>query len=180
MIQESRYWKMPLLRAATWLERVRLSDDDSAERSLVRIERELFMGFYGIRKLLETFTVSLETKSLQFQLQWSPCVKLVDHQNAHRIDELFDLAQSQTEHRDLGFLCNQFIHSFVFVVAQNEDGSFAGAFISSDRSRHQKVYFVEVAQILLAFRTVGRDYPNSLHLRRNEETHQWEQVPSDP
>ena len=179
MIQESSYWKIPLLRAATWLERVRLTGE-SAERSLVRVERELFVGFYAIRKLLETFTVSLETKSLQFQLQWSPCIKLVDHQNAHRVDELFDLDQVQSEQRDLEFVCNQFIHSFVFVAAQNEDGSLAGFFISSDRSRHQKVYLVELSQVLLAFRTVGRDYPSRLHLRRNEKTHQWEQMPSEP
>jgi hypothetical protein len=48
--QESRYWKTPLLRAATWLERVQIQEQ-TPERTYVRIERELFLGFYVIRKL---------------------------------------------------------------------------------------------------------------------------------
>lgn len=175
MISESRHWKAPLLRAAAWLERTRLTEA-SSERLLVRVERELFVGFYAIRKLLETFTLSPETKSLQLQLKWSPCIKLVDHFNSNRIDELFDLDTVEVERRDLGFVCNQFIHSFVFSAIENEDQSLFGFYIASDRSRYQKIYLVALSEVLRAFRAVGNDYPCSLHLQRNAETHQWEQV----
>jgi hypothetical protein len=50
VIQESYYWKAPLLRAANWLERLRI-EESTAEHSLVRAERELIVGFYAIRKL---------------------------------------------------------------------------------------------------------------------------------
>ena len=175
MIQVSRYWKVPLLRSASWLERLRF-DESSEERVLVRVERELFIGFYSIRKLLETFKLSPSAKSLQFPLQWSPCVKMVDYFNARRIDELFDLNTVQSENRDLEFLCNQFIHSYVFVSVRYEGGALAGVYVCSDRTRHEKLYFVERGQIIHAFRTVGKDYPREQHLRRNAKTDQWEEV----
>lgn len=175
MIQESRYWKAPLLRSANWLERLRF-DESSEERALVRVERELFVGFYSIRKLLETFKLSPSTKSLVFHLQWSPCIEMVDYFNAHRIEELFDLSTVQSEDRDLEFLCNQFIHSYVFVPVHHEGGALAGVYVSSDRTRHEKLYFVELSQTIHAFRTVGKDYPREQHLRRNAKTDQWEEV----
>lgn len=113
MIQESRYWKEPLLRAANWLENLRIKER-AAERSLVRVERELFVGFYGIRKLLETFKLSSSTKNMRFALAWSPCIKRVDYLNAGCVHELFDVQLVHIEERDLEFLCNQFIHSYVF------------------------------------------------------------------
>ncbi len=175
MISESRYWKVPLLRAATWLEHVRLEESNS-ERLLVRVERELFIGFYAIRKLLETFKLSPCTKSMSFSLAWSPCVRMVDYFNAHRIDELFDLSTVQHEEHNLEFLCNQFIHSYVFSPVQEHDGSLAGALVCSDRLRQDKIYFVAITQISQAFRTVGKDYPVSQHLQRNRKTNQWEEI----
>jgi hypothetical protein len=175
VISESRYWKAPLLRAANWLERLRI-EDRTREHSLARVERELFIGFYSIRKLLETFKISPSTRTMAFSLQWSPCIKVVDYTNAHRIDELFNLELSHSESRDLEFLCNQFMHSYVFILAQQENGRFAGAYVASDKARKEKLYFVELAHILTAFRTVGKDYPRSQHMRRNESTEQWEEI----
>ena len=53
MIYDSFYWKEPLLQTANWLRRVRLSERTS-ERTYVRVEREVFVGFYSIRKLFDT------------------------------------------------------------------------------------------------------------------------------
>ena len=44
MIWESSYWKEPLLKSATWLRKIRLSEN-TQERTFVRIEKELFIGF---------------------------------------------------------------------------------------------------------------------------------------
>lgn len=175
MIQESCYWKAPLIRSANWLERLHIKEE-TAKRSLVRVERVLFVGFYGIRKLLETFKLSPSTRALKFSLLWSPCIKTVDYMNAHRIEELFDLEITNTEERSLEFLCNQFIHSYIFSPVQGEDGSLAGVFISSDRIKKDKVFFVDIDHILAAFRTVGSDYPAEQAMVRNEKTPQWDEV----
>lgn len=174
MIHESSHWKQPLLRAANWLERLRI-DKKNEERSLVRVERELFVGFYGIRKLLDTFKVSHSTRVKTFSLAWSPSVASTDYLNCHRIEELFDLSVQRVEQRDLTFVCNQFIHSYIFASAQSESGSLSGVYVSSDKAKNDKVYFVGIDQILDAFRLVGKDYPTEQHLRRNKQG-QWEEI----
>lgn len=176
MIHESRYWKTPLLRAATWLERLRV-EEETSERSLVRVEREVFVGFYAIRKLISTFKISKSTKQLKFDIQWSPSIrgKSIDYFNKHEIDELFDLDTVTFEQRDLEFLCNQVVHSYIFVICLSEDGSVKGFFLASDTMRYQKVFFVQLMQVIQAFRTVGRDYPSNLKLERNPQTDQWEE-----
>jgi hypothetical protein len=173
VIDESRYWKAPLLRAANWIEKLRIQEESSG-KTFVRLEREVFVGFYAIRKLLETFKISDNTRSATFDLKYSPNIKPVDYLNAHRIDELYDLSRVASESRNLEFLCNQFIHSYIFVPVIGELNEIAGLYVTSDRTRHNKLYLVEQFQVLSAFRTVGRDYPTCVKLRRNSKTRQWE------
>lgn len=173
MIHESHYWKTPLLRTATWLEKLRI-DEESAERALVKVEKELFFGFYAVRKLLDTFKLSDKTRGMNFELKWSPCIKQVDYCNAHRIDELFDLAKTNKETRDIRFLCNQFVHSYIFVPVEGEHGELLGFYICSDRARHEKLYFIEIQQVVSVFRIIGRDYPVESAFTRNQKTGQWE------
>ena len=172
MIWESSYWKEPLLASARWLLHVRLSER-SSERTYVRIEREVFFGFYSIRKLLDSQKISDSTKLLSFDLRWHPNTKHVDHLNWHKLDKLYDLNVSRTETRDIRFLCNQFIHSYVFLPAE-DNRRLEGFFVSSDRDRNRKVYFVELRHVLTAFRTVGRDNPSEVRLVRDPKTGDFE------
>ncbi len=170
MIWESEYWKMPLIKSAEYLRRVNLSDRTS-ERTFVRIEKELFLDFYAVRKLLDTFKVSDSTKEMKFDLMVHSAIRNVDYLNWHRLDENYDLSVHQSEIRDIRFLCNQFIHSYVFVVSEAA-GRLDGFFVSSDRDRNSKCYFVEIEHILHIFRTVGRDYPSCTEFTRDKDG-QW-------
>ena len=176
MIHESKYWKQPLLRAATWISKLTIQDNEAGERALVRVEREIFVGFYAIRKLLETFKVSSSTKELKIQLKAFKAnpERSADYFNKTNIDELFDLDHPSQEQRDIGFLCNQIVHSYIFLIATQECGAIEGFFVASDSMRFKKLYFVEIEQVVSAFKTVGKDYPSSMKLRRNEATDQWE------
>ncbi|CCG95774.1 hypothetical protein DET61_1154 [Marinobacter nauticus] len=167
MIWESSDWKEPLLKSAKWLRSVKFSDR-TQEKTFVRIEKELFIGFYSIRKLLETLKVSDSTKKLKFEVEWYPNKEPVHDLNWHHLDRLYDLSSRHLETRDIGFLCNQFIHSYVFVVAG--DAEIDGVYIASDKIRNKKVYFVSLQNILRAFRVVGRDYPANLQFTRDPVT----------
>jgi hypothetical protein len=177
MISESRYWKSPLLRTATWLERL-IVKEEIFEKSLARIEREVFVGCYAIRKLIPTFKLSKSTKQTKIDLQSFPLAlgKTVDYFNKHNFDELFEIDAGTSEQRDLEFLCNQVIHSYVFNILLKKDGSIEGFFIASDTMRHNRVYLVLLDQVVSIFRLVGRDYPKELHLERDPKTEQWQEV----
>lgn len=176
MIQESKYWKQPLLRTASWLSSLQFKETEITERALARVEREIFVGFYAIRKLLETFKVSSSTKELQLDIQTfhAKSGSKVDYLNRSDIDKFFELNDPIQEQRDISFLCNQIIHSYVFLISIRGNGGLAGFFVASDTMRSKKVYFVEIAQVINTFRQVGSDYPRVTTMRRNQKTDQWE------
>src|SRR3990167_2805901 len=53
MIQESSYWKNDLLKLACRLER-RLIQERWGEKNFYTVEKEIFIGFYSVRKLIES------------------------------------------------------------------------------------------------------------------------------
>ncbi len=174
MISVSRYWKTPLLRAATWLQRLRV-EEETSEKSLMRVEREIFIGFYAIRKLISTFKLSISTKQISVTLESFPAIQgeIVDYFNRHNFEELFDLDSVTQEQHDLEFLCNQVIHSYVFIIGLTEDGIIEGFYLTSDKMRHKKLYFVPLAQVISVFRAVGQDYPKKINLQREPQTDEW-------
>jgi hypothetical protein len=141
----------------------------------MRVEREIFVGFYTIRKLISTFKLSKSTKQISVTLESFPATQgeIVDYYNRHNFDELFELDLGTQEQHDLEFLCNQVIHSYIFIIGLCEDGIIKGFYLTSDRMRHKKLYFVPLAQVVSLFRTVGRDYPKKIHLERDPQTDQW-------
>lgn len=52
MIRESGYWKQPLLEMADRLEHLKAVSALFGEE-LAQVERDIFIGFYSVRKLLE-------------------------------------------------------------------------------------------------------------------------------
>lgn len=158
MIWESYYWKQPLLKSATWLKRVRLGSG-TRETTFVRIEREVFFGFYSIRKLLDTCKLTTKARGLAFELCVYPNLRKVGYLNWHHIERLYDLNKQGSEQRKLRFVCNLFVHSYLFLIVEDESGRIEGFYITTDTDKNKKVYFVSLDCVCTAFRSVGRDYP---------------------
>jgi hypothetical protein len=118
MIWESRYWKKPLLRTAKRLRALK-NAGELGDKQYVQLERDIFIGFYSVRKLFETFgKITDATKSLQIQLSWHPNRKEVDWLNNHRLDELYDFESVQKFTKDIGSLqIRLFIASFSLLVS---------------------------------------------------------------
>ena len=167
MIWESGYWKDPLLKSADYLRRVRLTDK-TTERTFVRIEKEVLMGFYSVRKLLDTYKVSDKCKRQRYDLLWHKNIKTVTYLNWHHVDELYDLENDNTETRDIRFVCDKFIHSYIFLPDEDE-GRLRGFFVTTDRLKNVKCYFVSIDDVVSIFRSVGRDYPSNFSQTVNME-----------
>jgi len=69
MIYESSYWKKPLLAAADFISAIRIGEEEQGD-NLARVEREILIGFYSVRKLLDTLKVSSSTKTMNFDLRY--------------------------------------------------------------------------------------------------------------
>jgi len=72
MIYESHYWKEPLLTPARWLSGLRLSENT---------RESLMLGFYSLRKLIETIKIYDSTKKIKFDIQWYTNTKKVNWLN---------------------------------------------------------------------------------------------------
>ncbi|TWT39091.1 hypothetical protein [Blastopirellula retiformator] len=158
MIWESRYWKDDLLRKAEDL-RKRRSQRRWPESSLARLEQSLMLGFYGVRKLHEAAKLSTNTMSRSVALVVYPWLgRNVTKLNWHNLERLYDFESGNVEDHDLLFLCHQFVHSFVFMAAFDENHRLDGILLASDRQRHKALLQVPIELIANLFQMVGEDH----------------------
>ncbi|MFY3009817.1 hypothetical protein ACOTI4_02825 [Achromobacter xylosoxidans] len=159
MIGESGYWKQPLLEMADRLEHLKTVSALS-EEELAQVERDIFISFYSVRKLLEApAKITDETRHRSILLHKHPNLKRVTWRNNHRVDELYDLSKASQEGRDVMFVCGRIIHSFVFAPCISEGGGLDGAFFSSDLDKDKCLYFISIDEVTSLFRQVGNDDP---------------------
>jgi hypothetical protein len=170
MIWESWYWKQPLLEVAERLECFKASNDLSEEQ-IAQVERDIFIGFYSVRKLFEApAKITDNTRSLSLFLQRHSNLKPVTWRNNHKLDELYDLSKSCKETRDVLFVCGRIIHSFVFAPCESEAGGLYGAYFSSDRDKDSHLYFISIDQVISLFTQVGSDDPCHIEISRYPST----------
>lgn len=170
MITESFYWKKPLLRGASII-RNYMEKDKISDAQFARVERELFIGFYAIRKLLEAVgKVSESTRNLKLPTLWYPKMNekpIVDWYNRGEIWELYDLEKGLREQKDLLYVTHRMIHSFIFMLSENDEGH--GVFFTSDRDKEFRLNFITTGEIVRAFETVGNDYPANFRAWRDPQ-----------
>lgn len=171
MIWESYHWKEPLLKERKYLSQFRASPN-TKESTFAGIEKRIFISFYAIRKLIEADKLTTSHLSLKWEIAKYPNKELVDIMNWHKIDQKYDLSKETYENRDLRWICNQIIHSFVFILVFRDSGAFDGTFVSSDRNKNKCVYFFSRKLILTLLDLVGNDYPAASRRIRGEDG-QW-------
>lgn len=123
------------------------------------------LGFYATRKLIEAKKLSDDVANQSLSLVAYPWRdKSVTRINRLDYRELYDFDRSRTVSRNLVFLCNQVIHSYLFVHSFDDVDRFNGILVASDRERNQALYFIGSQQIVELFEQVGNDYPNTMDL----------------
>jgi hypothetical protein len=166
MIHESHYWKDDVSRRAELL-RKRLQQTRWSERSTARMEQDLMLGFYSIRKLFESQKLTAALAQARVRLRVHQCRKPVTLLNRHAVHALYDLTAHTEEEREITFLCNQFIHSYVFVLTVSQRHKWEGVLLASDRERNRVVYHVSGREIIQVFAQVSHDQPNRAEMTFN-------------
>ena len=81
--------------------------------------------------------------------------------NWHYIEKLYDFNIVNQETRDIEFISNLIIHSFVFIVKVNKNGGLAGIYFNSDKTKNKKLYELNIDDIINIFNLIGCDYPTT-------------------
>jgi len=134
MIYNTRPWKTDLKRMVKDLLR-RQSQTRWTPASYAGLERTVMLGCYSIRKLREAYTSSnrrppaFNVKVTSFpSIDKSFCDIFWPEVNEH-----FDLTNPKPESVECSFICDQIIHSYVFVPWFNPSQHLAGLFVGSKR-----------------------------------------------
>lgn len=169
MIWESGDWKDDLLKTALKLSR-RLHQKRWSERSFFLFEKEIFFAFYSIRKLIEAkklsdYVVEAKIPLQSFKTRGLPVTRF----NLDRLDELYNLQDTLSEPIKLKDICNQFIHSYIFVPSFGELNELDSIFFCSDRTRKDKVFKLAIVDLIAALKMVGSDYPSARYSEFDEK-----------
>lgn len=136
------------------------------EYATFHIERDVMASAYSVRKLLEAHKLSDSLAQSVVPVEAYPLIgRVPDYMNWHRLDEFYDFSRGQTCRLTITQLCNQFIHSFVWMIESEEpqtDGEVAtpgllGCLVASDMKRDRCVYRVGVDSLIDLFRSVGTE-----------------------
>lgn len=175
MIYKSRFWKDDLIKQANSL-RAKTKQKRWTEASSARLEQAIMLGYYSIRKLVESQKLSNSVINQKITTKAYPWKgKPVTRVNWVKIDELYDLESPQTITKDLLFFCHQFIHSYVFWESFWDDTHLLeGVLVSSDRERHHYLYSLHINHIIELFEQIGNDYPENFALIYNPQKMDYE------
>ena len=157
MIDESGPWKDELLRVASSLER-RIAQRRWTERSRFIVERDIMISAYSIRKLLEASKLSDEARARRISAtRFTLIDRVPDFLNFHRVNDYYDLEHASSTQLRVPDFCNQIIHSFVWMMCENESRGFAGVIVASDRERRKCLYQIAAEAIIDFFRAIAAD-----------------------
>lgn len=140
------------------------------DRQMAKIEQDIFIGFYSIRKLIETVTkVSDILKNMQVNIKWHPNIEYVNLLNNHKVDELYDLTKVNSDTKNITFVCGRIIHSFIFLPEFDENG-LSNILFTSDNDAQNMLYSMDIDEVVRIFECFGNDYPHSIHYEQDTET----------
>ncbi|MEZ0259523.1 MAG: hypothetical protein ACAH80_00845 [Alphaproteobacteria bacterium] len=170
MIYESSYYKNELQAIASRM-RKRLQQKRWTDRSFFLLEKDVFYSFYIIRKLIEApAKISSKTVNLKIKLSfYKPTNVKPNYLNRFEFYELYNLEKPNPIQKKLGFICNQFVHSYIFCPDFSEDGKFLGLFFNSDFERKNGLYQIRIKDVINLCEEVARDYPNNVQYSYNFE-----------
>jgi hypothetical protein len=170
VIFESSYWKDDLLKIAKRFYK-RIYQIRWYERSLVNVEKDIFVGFYIVRKLIEAGKLSTLTENLKVNLvEYKSTGKTVTRYNRHKIEELYDLSNRHAVEVDIIYLCNQIVHSYIFAPGfSDESGELAYLLFCSDRKKGEGIYKIPINNVIAIFELVGNDYPDDAFSSYDED-----------
>lgn len=192
MIAESCYWRDELLNIANNIKGksqiIEWTEADNAD-----FEKEIMIGFYIIRKLIEANKltnriISTNIKGFKFQSNG----KQITFMNNHRFPEFYDLKNRLKNKFDLRFLINQFVHSYIFYpildfsdpkirdsisdnisdeeyyeLYQNKEKKITSIYFNSDDTKDASLYEISINIIINLFEEVGQCDITSMSLIYN-------------
>jgi hypothetical protein len=165
MLTSALQWKQELLRSAARLEK-KTTQKRWTDQTAFIVERDVMVGAYAIRKLLETpGRVSDHARTLHVPVlsHSLDTTTRVTWWTALHWWELYDMETYSTQRIPLRHFCNSLIHSFVFAFHPTPDNDgLAGMFVNSEYESKKALFFIATETFVELFRAIGNDDVHAL------------------
>lgn len=170
MISDSVPWREELWRIADRLEK-KAQQKRWTDRSSFLVERDMMTSAYAIRRLNEAHKISDDlAKTLVPAMRYQRIGAVPDIWDRHEFWTHYDLENGKPDQITIPHLCNQLIHSFVWIISGNEDTElFDGAFVASEKERVKHLYFLSVQSLIDLCRKVAAEDVGSIQYQRGKD-----------
>lgn len=166
---ESCYWKEELARISRQIG-PRAKRTRWTERAHCVVERDIIIGFFMVRRLIELHKISSATRDMTLSVFSCPARgEKVTRMNHHRIEELYSLEGERPERKKPFYMSNQFIHSYTSFVVRDESHRWCDVFVVSDYDRDACIWRVPIREIHRLFSTASKDYPHTFEMKFSAE-----------
>lgn len=166
---ESCYWKEALKRTSKSIRPV-AKPRRWSERAHCLVERDIMVGFFIVRRLIELQKVSDRVREFRVGVYSYPNRgKLVHRLNRADLEELYDTAKGLKQMKKPLYLSNQFIHAYTSFVMRGQDRNWDSVWVVSDFDRNHCIWRVPIPAIRALFDLVANSHVHSASWKYNPE-----------
>jgi hypothetical protein len=171
---ESCYWKEELQRIARLLKPSK-NPPRWSERAHCVLERELIVGFFILRRMIELNKVSSGIRDRQLKVfNYLATGKKVTRLNGHDVVELYDMEKENSVTKKPFYISNQFVHAFTSFLARDETRNWSDMFVVSDYDKNNCIWRVPTSLIHDLFMDASQDYPPVFSMTWNNEKNDYD------
>lgn len=168
MAIESVYWKEELTRIARSIRPVEKPKRWS-ERAVCVVERDVMIGCFIVRRMVELHKVSSHVKELKIDVFNAPVVKSVNKISRFSADENYDWKSEKAVKEAVLYICNQCIHAYVSFVERGPDRNWSDILVVSDYDRNNVIWRIPFSTLIHLFETAAKDWPATYSLVYDEK-----------
>ena len=172
MIYESGPWRKLLLEHVNNYRTAVMCDEELCvtDQQLFDIEKMVFIDAFAIRKLIEAKKIITKTEKMPVELNKYPrSDSQITKYNWIDLDKHYKRESNQTVSRGIYDVCNNIIHSYIFLPIVNVDKKLDGLYFSSDKTKEKHLYFIKACDWCEAVESVANSWPNSQYWRFDDE-----------
>jgi hypothetical protein len=164
MIYESHYWKIELVKLSKKLTNRIPYKRFWTDAQNGAFEKEIMIGFYIVRKLIESKKLPNRLVSTKIPGRKFPNSGTTVHlMNTHRFYDHYDFDNGKTEKLDLIFLINQIVHSYIFspdfdINEDNGEMTLSAIHFCSDDQRNKWIYELSLSTVIDLFAKIGNSH----------------------
>ena len=154
MIREAQFWKEDVADDRDQLARI-AQQRAHGRKTMVTIEKCVFVSFYAIRKLMECGHLPESAGGWSIPVRSYPPKEIAEGDDHTPLHLLYDLDSGTDRRVDLACLCDRFIHSRIFNIQMSPSAEIQGFFVASfskrDHAPATPCLYIELATMLTTF-----------------------------